>query len=164
MSTRGEEASRDRLITTTAYDPTSQSSFELKRLHHVEQHDYTTHDKASDAFGPTIRSSPVSDGDNDRGTTNKTRGSHPYKSVWLYSRRLHIYWTNGWVPEMLSCGLSLSALICLITTLRYLEGYALIDMPLKISINTLVAVFAAVIKSSLLLPVAEGNTVLQLQS
>jgi hypothetical protein len=30
-------------------------------------------------------------------------------------------------------------------------------MPLKISINTLVAVFAATIKSSLLLPVAEGT-------
>jgi hypothetical protein len=31
------------------------------------------------------------------------------------------------------------------------------EMPLKISINTLVAVLAAVVKTSLLLPVAEGT-------
>jgi hypothetical protein len=71
------------------------------------------------------------------------------------SERFYAFWNDAWTAESLSCGLSLLALICLVASLRYLEGYALIDMPLQISINTLVAVFAAVIKASLLLPVAE---------
>jgi hypothetical protein len=65
------------------------------------------------------------------------------------------WWNDGWVAEVMSCALSVVAMACLITTLRYFDGHVLTQMPLKISINTLVAIMAAVVKSSLLLPVAE---------
>lgn len=72
--------------------------------------------------------------------------------------RLLTLWSNGWIAEVLSCAFSLTALICLILVLHKFNGYVLTDMPLKISINTLVAVIAAVMKSSLLLPIAEGQS------
>jgi hypothetical protein len=59
--------------------------------------------------------------------------------------------------EILSCVLSVLALACLVAVLRYFDGSVVTEMPLKISINTLVAVLAAVVKTSLLLPVAEGT-------
>jgi hypothetical protein len=70
--------------------------------------------------------------------------------------RLQKQWMDGWAAETASCALSVLALACLVVILRYFDGYVVTEMPLKISINTLVAVLAAVIKSSLLLPVAEG--------
>jgi hypothetical protein len=48
-------------------------------------------------------------------------------------------------------------LFCLIGTLRYFEGRIITEMPLKININSLVAVLATTIKASLLLAVAEGK-------
>jgi hypothetical protein len=65
-------------------------------------------------------------------------------------------WVDGWAAGVLSCVLSIAALVCLVATLQCFNGYAVTDIPLNVSINTLVAGFAAVIKSSLLLPVAEG--------
>jgi hypothetical protein len=70
--------------------------------------------------------------------------------------RLHATWVDSWTAEVLSCALSVIALACLVSALRYFDGYVVTKLPLKVSINTLVAVFAAIIKSSLLLPVAEG--------
>lgn len=70
--------------------------------------------------------------------------------------RYYTLWTDGWAAESSSLVLSMVALICLICTLRYFNGSVITEMPLKISINTLVAVIAAVVKSALLLPVAEG--------
>jgi hypothetical protein len=70
--------------------------------------------------------------------------------------RIYTFWVDGWTSETLSSALSIAALICLIATLRYFDGYVVTEMPLKISVNTLVAVFTAIIKSSLLVPVAEG--------
>jgi hypothetical protein len=65
-------------------------------------------------------------------------------------------WVNGWAAKKVSCVLSVLALACLMVVLRYFDEYVVTAMPLKISINTSGAVLAAVIKSSLLLPVAEG--------
>ncbi|KAH8727700.1 hypothetical protein GQ44DRAFT_770257 [Phaeosphaeriaceae sp. PMI808] len=73
----------------------------------------------------------------------------------LYAQ-LQKQWVDGWAAEIVSCALSVLALACLVAILRYFDGYVVTKMPLKISINTLVAVIAAVIKSSLLLPVAGG--------
>jgi len=70
--------------------------------------------------------------------------------------RLQKQWVDGWAAEIASCTLSVLALACLVATLRYFDGYVVTEMPLKISINTLVAILAAVVKSALLLPVAEG--------
>jgi hypothetical protein len=71
-------------------------------------------------------------------------------------RTLYLRWINGWTAEVLSCALSAAALFCLIATLRYFEGRIITEMPLKISINTLVAVLATTIKASLLLAITEG--------
>ena len=56
---------------------------------------------------------------------------------------------------MMSCALSTIAMVFLVATLRYFDGRVITEMPLKISINTSVAILAGIIKSSLLLPVAE---------
>lgn len=66
-------------------------------------------------------------------------------------------WTDSWIAETLSCALAVIALACLIATLCYYQGRVLTTLPLKISLNTLVAVYSAVIKASLLMPVAEGK-------
>ena len=64
---------------------------------------------------------------------------------------------DGWTAEILSCALSVAALAGLMAALKYFDGRVVTEMPLKISINTLVAVIAAVVKTALLLPVAEGT-------
>lgn len=68
-----------------------------------------------------------------------------------------LLWDNEWVPETMSCFGSLVALLCLLVTLRHFDGYALVEIPLMISINAWVAIFADIVKSSLLLPIAEGR-------
>jgi len=55
----------------------------------------------------------------------------------------------------MSCALSVVAMASLVATLRYFDGRVITEMPLKISINTLVAILAGITKTSLLLPVAE---------
>jgi hypothetical protein len=78
-----------------------------------------------------------------------------------HTRRIYHKWYNswidGWTAEILSCSLSAAALLGLMATLRYFEGWVITAMPLKININSLVAVFATTIKASLLLAVAEGK-------
>ncbi|OAL54792.1 hypothetical protein IQ07DRAFT_628521 [Pyrenochaeta sp. DS3sAY3a] len=65
-------------------------------------------------------------------------------------------WNNEWLPEILSCAFSFVALLCLFVTLLHFDDNALVEIPFLISINAWVAIFAALIKSSLLLPIAEG--------
>jgi hypothetical protein len=105
---------------------------------------------------------PVS-ADDMEGTKNKidvtqTEGNdtEPLPKPSLYGARYYPLWTDMWAAESASLVLSPVALIYLICTLRYFHGSVIIEMPLKISINTLVAIIAAVVKSALLLPVAEG--------
>ncbi|KAF1934562.1 hypothetical protein EJ02DRAFT_439774, partial [Clathrospora elynae] len=69
--------------------------------------------------------------------------------------KIYYMWTDGWTVEVLSCAVAVIVLICLCATLRYLDGHILTAMPLKININTLIAVFGALIKAAILLPVAE---------
>ena len=70
--------------------------------------------------------------------------------------QLTAWWRDGWIAELLSCGLALIAFIGLIIILRAFNHYVITEIPLKISIDTLVAVLSAVVKSSLLLPVSAG--------
>jgi hypothetical protein len=157
MSTEERNASKDRLIPDQPPYAATNTAIELERLQSSDRRGYTTKEE----LRPHVHVSSMSF--NSTSDTREGRGmplntsSHSHKPVWLYSRRLHIFWNNGWLPEILSCGSSLVALVCLIATLRHFEGKITSDMPNNISINTLVAVFAAVIKSSLLLPVAEGD-------
>jgi hypothetical protein len=87
------------------------------------------------------------------------RSLHP--SSPLHVQFVHDYWINGWTGEIFSCAFALIVLLWLITTLRYVEGRIMTEVPLKISVNTLVAVFAVTIKASLLLAVSEGSIILQ---
>lgn len=95
--------------------------------------------------------------DHDTASGNKTATSKSHRISPIFSPKLYAFWSNGWLTEALNCTLSLVALVCLILVLRHFDGHVLTDVPLGISINTLIAVFAAVVKSSLLLPVAEGG-------
>jgi hypothetical protein len=89
-------------------------------------------------------------------TETALQASDSPKKPRLYAR-LQKQWVDGWAAEIGSCALSVLALACLVAVLRYFDGYVVTEMPLKISLNTLVAVLGAVLKSSLLLPVAEGT-------
>ncbi|KAH6620179.1 hypothetical protein C7974DRAFT_399064 [Boeremia exigua] len=64
--------------------------------------------------------------------------------------------TDGWVYEILSCVVAILALASLVAILRYFDGFIITELPLHISINTLIAVIGAVIKAMILLPVAES--------
>lgn len=64
-------------------------------------------------------------------------------------------WTDNWLIEVLSCTFAVLALACLIVTLWHFDGAIITALPLTININTLIAVISAVIKSAILLPVAE---------
>lgn len=72
-------------------------------------------------------------------------------------RRRVDFTADGWSAEILSCAISIAALFCLIATLRYFQGRIMTEVPLKININSLVAVLATTIKNSLLLAVAEDK-------
>lgn len=63
---------------------------------------------------------------------------------------------DGWAAEVLSCALYTFALASLVFLLRFFDGHVVTEVPLEISINTLVAIIAAVVKSSIILPVAGG--------
>jgi hypothetical protein len=70
--------------------------------------------------------------------------------------RLQLRWDDGWAAEIVSYVFAVVAIACLVSTLRYFDGSVVTEVPLKIPINTLVAILVGVAKSSLLLPVAEG--------
>lgn len=82
---------------------------------------------------------------------------HEPKETRRFYRKWHTSWIDNWTAEILSCSLSAAALFCPVATLRYFEGWVITEMPLKININSLVAVLATTIKASLLLAVAEDR-------
>ena len=71
--------------------------------------------------------------------------------------KIYRMWTDGWTIEVLCCAMAVMALICLCATLRYFDGHIITAIPLKININTLIAVFGALMKAAILLPVAESK-------
>jgi hypothetical protein len=73
----------------------------------------------------------------------------------------HLYtiWLDRWTTKILSCILSLAALAGLVLTLRFLDGHVVTEVPLAVSVNAVVAMFATVIKTSLILPVTECTNV-----
>ena len=116
---------------------------------------YATYAKATNHVYSAVRLSEEETHDeaaDTRDAKDPLPATHETSSVF---QRIRSWWNDGWVAEVLSCALSVIAMACLVSTLQYFDGRVLTQMPLKISINTLVAILAAVVKSSLLLPVAE---------
>lgn len=72
-----------------------------------------------------------------------------------HASKINSSWTDGWLAETISCVVAMLALASLIATLRYFDGSILTDLPLHVSINTLIAVIGALIKAMILVPVAE---------
>lgn len=103
---------------------------------------YTTELQSSKDAGFAIR----------QRTLNKGRGGQRR----LKLGRTVAFWMDSWIAEVLSCGVAVLSLIGLTVTLRVFQGKPLADYPLKISLNTIVAVFSAIVKASLLMPVGEG--------
>ena len=62
-----------------------------------------------------------------------------------------------WLLEILSCLVATAALSGIVITLLLHQGRPLPQWPSMISINSLVAIFSAIFKAAILLPVAEGK-------
>jgi hypothetical protein len=72
--------------------------------------------------------------------------------------RMSTFWASGWTNEICSCVLAVVALVGLIIFLGSLDGGNFTRMPFSLSMNTIVAIFTAVIKAALLVPVSEGTS------
>jgi hypothetical protein len=62
-----------------------------------------------------------------------------------------------WLSEIISLVLACIAFTTIVITLAIHQGRTLQEWPLLISINTLVAIFTAIFKAALVMPVAEGK-------
>jgi hypothetical protein len=121
---------------------------------------HRTWDSPSRVSGDAVTAvSPRGQDSVDETATDRKTEPVPMLESFSISRfnQLRELWNDGWIAEFLSCGLAVVAFIGLVVALRIFNGHVLTEVPLKISINTLVAVFSAVIESLLLLPVAEGK-------
>lgn len=65
-------------------------------------------------------------------------------------------WNQPWIIETISCLLSCVAFAAIVLTLALHAGQPMPQWPNLISINSLVAIFTAIMKAALLLPVTEG--------
>lgn len=80
-------------------------------------------------------------------------GSQSRRDWWW--RRLNRFWIDGWAPEIASCSIALSSLVFLIAILSLYQNKVLEDLPIRLSINTVVSILASILKASLVMPVAE---------
>lgn len=62
-----------------------------------------------------------------------------------------------WILEFLSIFLAFSSLAAIIITLSIHQGQPVPEWPSFVSINALVAVFSAILKAAMVMPVAEGS-------
>lgn len=69
--------------------------------------------------------------------------------------RLASFIYRRWIAESLACLVALAALIATLVTLVTHDGLPLPDWPLGISINSLISVYAVIIKGTLMFAVAE---------
>lgn len=63
-----------------------------------------------------------------------------------------------WAWEVLSCCMSAASLAAIVVTLFIHDDRPLPQWPHYITINSLIAIFAAILKASIMMPVAEGNS------
>ena len=73
------------------------------------------------------------------------------------------YWHYSWLAEALSCCGAVVCLGAIVITLSMHQGKTLPQWPLNISINALLAVFTAILKATLALPLTEGISQLKWQ-
>ena len=72
------------------------------------------------------------------------------------SGTLNRVWTYAWLSEISSLFLATLALAAIFITLATHSGRPMPQWPRWISINSLIAIFTAVLKAALMMPVAEG--------
>ena len=84
----------------------------------------------------------------------------PYRPLW---RVWKSYWHDTWFAEVLSCCCAVICLGAIVITLSMHQGKTLPRWPLDISINALLAVFTAILKATLALPLTEGVSQLKWQ-
>ena len=88
---------------------------------------------------------------------NETRPSTTGDSrerIWQHPRQLADQWT--W--DILSCVVALLCVVSIVIILTIHRGRPLPQWPRMISINSLIAVFTALMKAALIFPVAEGKS------
>lgn len=73
------------------------------------------------------------------------------------SDRLRELWGNSWVVETFSCCIALIFLAATVITLAIHQNKPQPKWPRLISINALIAIFSALMKAALVLPLSEGN-------
>lgn len=66
-------------------------------------------------------------------------------------------WFSNWAMEIVSCAIASLCLAAIFGILHTHQGLPLPQWPLNITINALVAVFTAIFKMALLIPVADGE-------
>ena len=88
---------------------------------------------------------------------NPTKACCPSWAVWKE------YWHESWFAEVLSCCGAVVCLGAIVITLSMHQGKTLPQWPLDISINALLAVFTAILKATLALPLTEGISQLKWQ-
>jgi hypothetical protein len=67
------------------------------------------------------------------------------------------YCADRWAFEILSCTFALLCLLAIIVTLVTHQDQSLPQWPRMISINSLIAIFTALMKAALMVPIAEGE-------
>ena len=89
-------------------------------------------------------------------------GKAPRFRRWLTALRRFPRWLislldRPWLLEVTSLLVACVALTAIIVTLAVHQGRPLPQWPQLISINSLIAIFTAILKASLIMPVAEGE-------
>jgi len=84
----------------------------------------------------------------------------PYWTSWVapIAHSLSNIWHYTWLLEVLSCVLASIFFAAIVITLAIHKDQPLPKWPKAISINSLVAIFNAMLKACLLTPVAEGKS------
>lgn len=71
--------------------------------------------------------------------------------------RLSALWRQGWTAEACACVFALCAIVGLVVVLLRLQGRPLPDWPHAVTVNSIVSIFALLIRASIGLVLAEGK-------
>jgi len=90
------------------------------------------------------------------GDDPKKQTVEPPRSFRRAMKSMSRLWQDTWMAELFSCLVALVALVMMVIVLAVYQGRPMPQWPRAISLNTLVAVFSAVLKAALMMPVGEG--------
>jgi len=85
-----------------------------------------------------------------------SKPGHPRASDRMLPKPLMKIWKYAWIMEILSFVLAIIALAAIYITLAVHNERPMPQWPKLISINALISIFTAILKASLMMPVAEG--------